>query len=196
MRQKIVFIVSIITTFLFSFISDATPNRHLEELKSNFPYGLLTDDYGILTKNDLAINDCIATPVPFNSRSHSYTYWQCFESKSITIDCDSDGIPDEHEGILGLVVVKACTTSILHDYIERRLWPIKDCKGFVKDAKKILKGTQYACIAGAFIGDKLTTIPDKETISWTFERIKTTKGCEGRVCDFNKEFKQSNCIER
>ena len=176
----------------FSFISNATPSRHLYELKLRFPYGILTDDYGTLTKNDLAINACLATPIPITPKSHSYSYWQCFESKRVSFDCESNGVPDEHEGIMALVVVKAATDRILHEYIERRFWPIKDCKRFIKDAAGVLKGTRYACISGSFIS-KDVYVPEKESMNWTFERIKTQKGCEGRDCDFTKEFKRTHC---
>ena len=179
-------------SFFFS-VFGMTQNRHLTMLKSKFPYGLLTDDFGILTNDDLAINDCLATPTPVAVRSHAYSYWQCFESKKISFSCDSSGIPDKYEGVMGLVVAGITTDPIRHNYIESRLWPIKDCKRFVKDAAKILKGTRYACISGSVIGNEFTSIPEKETMSWTFERIKTKKGCEGRNCDFTKEFKRNNC---
>ena len=192
MRQKIIFCIFFLTSFFFYLIAEANLSRHLDDLKSKFPYGLLTSDYGLLTKYDLAINFCSATPTPFALDSISYQYWQCFKTKDISINCDYGNTPDEHEGILGLVVIKVTTPQKIHEYIERRLWPVKDCKGLVADAKKILKKTQHACISASFI-DKEINVPEKETMSWIFDRIKTKNGCVGRDCDFTKEFKLQNC---
>ena len=168
--------------------------EHLTELKSKFPYGLLSDDYGILTVNDLAVNACIAEPRPFNTdnRYYPYEYWQCFESKTISFNCDSNGVPNKQEGVMGLIVMRASINHIKYEYIERRLWPIKDCKGFLKDTRALLKGIQHACVSGSFIGNETNHL-GHQTSSWIFERIKTKKGCEGHDCKFTRQFKQDSC---
>ncbi len=188
--------LAMLTLYLISSLAFGATSHHLEELKSKFPYGLLSDDHGILTLDDLASNACNAKPKPFSPSSHSYQYWQCFESKNISFDCDSNGVPDKHEGVMGLIVVKASNQQVQHDYIEHRLWPIKECKSFLKDAAILLKGTQYACISGSFITEDVNRSAHPSihpSMSWQFERIKTIKGCEGRGCDFTKGFKRENC---
>jgi len=179
---------------LVSSLSFGATDNHLAELKSKFPYGLLGDDYGVLTLKDLAINACDVTPKPFNSAAHyyPYEYWQCFERKSISFSCDSNGIPDEHEGVMGLIVVKASANGVQHEYIERRFWPIKDCKRFLRDAAALLNGTQYACISGSFIENEKDH-SGHPLISWLFERIKTKKGWEGHESDFTEKLKQGKC---
>lgn len=193
MRQRLIngllpFILCLISSVAFGAAD------HLAELKSKFPYGLLSDDYGILSVNDLAMNACIARPKPFNADNHyyPYEYWQCFESKTLSFSCDSSGVPDEHEGIMGLVIVKASSNQVQHEYLERKLWPIKDCKNFLKDAAALLKGTRYACISGSFIENEVDH-SGHQTTSWVFERLKTEKGCEGHDCEFTKKFKQDSC---
>lgn len=194
MRQKLITRSFVLMFCLISSLAFGTNGKHLAELKSKYPHGLLSDDYGILTLNDLAINTCGVTPKPFNidSRYYPYEYWQCFESRTISFDCDSNGIPDEYEGVMGLIVVKTSASGVQHEYIEHRLWPIKECKRFIKDAAHLLKGTEYACISGSFIENEKGRSGHLSS-SWLFERIKTKKGCEGRHCDFTKEFKQENC---
>lgn len=194
MRKRLISGSTLVLLCLIQSSAFGVTGSHLAELKSKFPYGLLGDDYGVLTLNDLAINACGVVPRPFNSNSHyyPYEYWQCFESKTLSFDCDSNGIPDEHEGVMGLIVVKASMNGVQHEYLERRFWPIKDCKGFLKDAAAILKGTQYACISGSFIENEKGPSAPPST-SWLFDRIKTKKGCEGHDCDFTQNFKQENC---
>jgi hypothetical protein len=194
MRKKLMNGLSLLALQLVSSFALAAHSDHLEKLRSRFPHGLLGDDYGILAMDDLARNACDVKPRPFppGSSYYPYEYWQCFESKSVSFDCDSSGIPDPYEGVMGLVVVKASSRRIQHEYIEHRLWPIKECKGFIRDAANLLKGTRYACISGSFIENE-TGRSGLLTSSWLFERIKTKKGCEGRGCDFSQKFKQDNC---
>jgi hypothetical protein len=94
--------------------------------------------------------------------------------------------------VKGLVVAKASANGVLHEYVARRLWPIRDCRLFVKDATALLKGTKHACISASFIENEKDQ-SGQQSISWLFERIKTKKGCEGQGCDFTKKFKQENC---
>lgn len=179
---------------LFSFFAFAEKSAsvHLENLKSKFPYGLLNDDHGILTVNDLAANACEARPRPLSPDSISYQYWQCFESKDISFDCDSNGTADEYEGVMGLIVIKISTPKDNHEYLEHRLWPIKQCQRFIADAATLLKRSKYACLSGSFISDEIGRA-GRHFLSWNFERIKTKKGCEGRSCDFNEKIKRESC---
>lgn len=198
MRQKIINRSSLLLVSLISVLAFASSNNHLVGLKAKYPYGLLGDDHGILVENDLAINACIAEPKLFNADNddyHPYEYWQCFESKTISFRCDSNGVPDRHEGVKGLLVAKASINHLQHEYFERRLWPIKDCKDFLKDAKALLKGVRFACISGSFLETEKDHLGNKVT-SWVFERVKTKKGCEGHDCDFTKKFKKDSCPDR
>lgn len=111
---------------------------------------------------------------------------------NLSFSCDGNGVPDEHEGVMELLTVKASVNRIQHEYLERRLWPKKDCKGFLKDAVTLLKDARYGCISGSFIENK-TDHSGHQSISWIFERIKTKKCCEGYDCKFTKKFKQNNC---
>lgn len=193
MRQRLVDCMCWLLLCSASLSVFGADSNHLSELKSKFPYGLLGDDYGILSLNDLKRNVCGVRPRPFGTSSHHYPYeyWQCFESKAISFDCDSNGTPDEYEGVMGLIVAKASANGVRHEYIARRLWPIKDCRQFIRDATALLKRNKYACISASFIENEKDRLG--QSISWLFERIKTKKGCEGQGCDFTRKFKQENC---
>lgn len=194
MWEKIIKRSFLIIVCLVSSLASGAADPHVEELKSKFPYGLLGGDHGILNLDDLAMNVCRVVPKPFepDSRYYPYEYWQCFESKTISFDCDSSGIPDKHEGVMGLIVVKASISGVQHEYLEGRLWPIKECKRFLRDAAALLKGDQHVCISGSFNKNELDPSVPPLT-SWMFDRIKTKNGCEGHHCDFTQKFKQENC---
>jgi hypothetical protein len=181
MRQKLVTFSVFLLSFLLAIPAFGTSSDHLQTLRSKYPYGLLSDDFGILTLNDLALNACYFKPEPFPpvDFTSTYEYWQCFESRTISLSCDSNGVPDEHEGIMGLVVVDAFTDGVKHEYIERRPWKIRDCKDTLKNIATLTKGTSHVCISGSFIETE-TDKAGKKTASWLFDRFKTRKGCEGR----------------
>jgi hypothetical protein len=161
---------------------------------SSLAYGLLGDDHGVLTLNDLAINACFVVPKQFKATSpyYPYEYWQCFKSKSISFDCDSNGIPDEHDGVMGLIVAKVTAHEQRYEYMTSRFWPIKDCKRFLRDVALLFKSTKCACVSGSYI-NKDKDSSDHLSTSWLFGRIKTKKGCEGHHCDFTRKFKKENC---
>ena len=71
-----------------------TQSNHLRKLRRVSSLGLLTDDFGVLNRLDLKINSCIAEPTPFSQKNSasSYPYWQCFETKQSSLNCDSRAI--------------------------------------------------------------------------------------------------------
>lgn len=193
-------IICISMLILFISVSASAEKKlthdHLSELKEKFPYALLGDDYGILTVSDLATNACGRFSEPLDSdsdTSKSYLYWQCFESKTISFDCE-EYTSYSQKGLSGLIVITAKKDKEQNDYIEHKPWPIKECKQFIRDAAKLIKGTKYACMAGSFI-EKKTSPSGQISKSWMVERIKTRKGCEGRDCKFTKKFQQETCPE-
>jgi hypothetical protein len=185
--------------FLFILISSlnafGSSRDHLSFLSGKFPYGLLSDDYGILSLSDLAINSCHVEPKlfdPTSSEAYPYEYWKCFENKNISFACDSNGIADKYEGVMGLIIITVKNDNLIDTYLEHRLWPIKQCKSFNKDAKTLLKGVKHVCFSGEFISQEVNSKGKKE-MTWNFERIKIRKGCEGRGCDAAQELKRNQC---
>jgi hypothetical protein len=178
-----------------SAFSFGAPSDQSTDFKLKFPHGLLGDDYGILTLNDLELNACYVRPRPFDpdaSEYYPYEYWRCFKSQNVLLSCDSNGIPDKYEGVLGLIVIKVSVGQEQNEYINSRFWPIKECKGFLKDAATLLKGTEHVCISGSFI-KKEKKRAGHSVNSWIFGRMKTKKGCEGKECVLTDKAKLESC---
>ena len=142
---------------------------------------------------DLALNACHIKPEPFVPGAlNPYEYWQCFESKSISLACKDVGVLDE-EGVVGRVVVKAHDNQITHRFIESRPWALWDCRTFVKSLKKLMKGTSHACISASYIGkEEEIEFGQKERIG-ILNRFKTLKGCAGEECELTQKIKQEYC---
>ncbi len=195
MRKNIEGIVVFFFLLLSSIMSRGADNAHLAKLKSKFPNGLLSDDYGVLNLKDLALNACRLKPPPFiPGATHSYQYWICFERKNVLPTCDDEGI-DETEGHIGRVNIEARNKEMVYQFFESRPWPIRDCRSFVKDLKKIMKGTSHACISASSISKEEKNEKGQMERIGFLHRFKTRTGCEGEECELTKKFKKEYCPE-
>ncbi len=151
---------------------------HLQELKKAFPYGLLTDDFGILNIQDLKINACIAGPVPFlkQDKISPYPYWQCFEVRNSKMTCEIGKYDPQEKAMMSMLVVSSTRNSELHEFISRRPVRLRSCRLYKKNWQKLTKNEKYICISGADHSEE--TSGSKVTSAWIFGRYKTRKGCD------------------
>lgn len=178
--QKIV--TSLIGAFVVATSTLAAKPDSLNSAKTKYPYSLIGEDFGILNEADLAANTCDIYPQPFSLGSDSL-YWRCFESKTVTFSCDSNGAADPNEGLMGLIVLNVNSKDGRHEYIARRPWPIADCRAFGRTFAAAIEGTRHICISGS---SPSKSAPPRGTqiTTWIFEKYKTSKYCgsyfEGR----------------
>jgi hypothetical protein len=181
--------------FLIPIIASGSGSDHLSFLRSKFPDGLLGNDYGILTLNDLALNACYFKPEPFALDFETpYEYWQCFESKFISAQCEDSGVL-EGEGRVGWIVVKAYTDQSRREhieYIERRPWSLRGCRDFARSMTKLMRGTSHACISASEFGYVTEESGKKELIGF-LGRFKNRKGCDGEECEFSAKVQKEYC---
>lgn len=187
----------IIILLLYINGANASDNtKHLNELRSAFPYGLLTDDYGILTKEDLEINTCTAPAVPFSPESLAYPYWQCFETKRAKFECEGNKYDPTEKERVTILVISAIRDGELHEYISRRVFSLATCRLFQRDWKKLLKNEHYVCISGSL--NQIEKNKSGKTWSWTFDKYKTKKGCDSYFegdCSLRYQIVHKHCTE-
>src|SRR3989338_7292594 len=102
---------------------------HLRQLKESFPYGLIGDDYGILNKDDLAINTCnVENAEPFPPRDSSpYPYWRCYSVKDAAVKCDNFGFDEDVGSVMAILDFEVRSPNGNHDYLTRRAIPMESC---------------------------------------------------------------------
>lgn len=156
----------------------ADHQAHLQELKTEFPYALLTDDFGILNKQDLKINTCIAEPVPFSfdKRASSYPYWQCFEVKNSKMTCERGKFDSYEKAVMSMLVVSGVRDGEMHEFISRRPISLRSCRLYKEDWQKFTKNEEFVCVSGADPGKEIKD--EKTAWIWIFGRYKTRKGCD------------------
>lgn len=192
--QKILIGALVSLTFcLAPIIANGSSADHFSELRSKYPYGMLTDDYGILTSNDLALNACHIKPEPFvPSALNPYEYWLCFESKNVLPNCEDQHFSNE-DGRAGRVTVTARDHQFVYDFMESRVWPIQDCRSFVKTLRSLMQGASHACISASYIDKEEKNERGQQERTGIFHRLKTRKGCEGEECVFTEKIRQEYC---
>ena len=150
-------------------------------LKQKYPYTVLTDDYGILTKTDLnSLLDGVFPPTEFPSGKHLFLYWQCFPRNNIRISLSDIGYSsynlDENDAEL---TIEASTASGTHQYGQRRNSDVSSSVTVFNQYQKLVQGQKYVCLEGTyfFYKDKVIDGKKRRIYYWTFEKIKTKKGC-------------------
>lgn len=157
---------------------------HLRQLKESFPYGLVGDDYGILNKDDLAINTCeVEEVVPFPPQDvSSYPYWQCYSVKDVAIRCDDSDFDEDVQSTMAILDFQVRSQKGNHDYLTRRAIPMESCKYFQIEFKKMTENEQHVCASGDFWKKDAGSKLDHAT-TWSFDKFKTKKGCVSYFAD-------------
>ncbi len=180
-------LLSLISTFAFGETSN-----HLSHLRSKFPFGLLGDDYGVLTINDLALNACHFKPESFVPGVLTpYEYWQCFESNALSLTYRQKRSIDG-EGIFGRVTLKVYKDQLLHEFIESRPSPARESRRFARNLKKLIRDSSHVCISASYIEHNLDKSGQKTALG-IFHRLKSTKGYEGEAGRFTNKIRRAYC---
>jgi len=157
-------------------------NALSSELKKKYPYTVVTEDYGILNATDLNSHlDGVFPPTEFPSGKHFFLYWQCFPRKDVRISLRDIGYSshnlDENDSAL---TIEAYTEFATHQYGMRRDWPVTSNEENFNRYQKIMRAQKYICLEGTyfFYKDTVTDGKKRRIYYWTFEKMKTKKGCE------------------
>lgn len=175
---------AILVLFL-CFVTTLEVNALSVEIKKKYPYPLLTDDYGILTENDIAAYTWGLKPRPFTTEGPSgeYTYWQCFPRELIEVTLTDTGQTASEFGkdnIADLQIRVHVKPNLIHQYDMRARWGVMDFEKRFNKWQKIMKNENHVCLAGSFtsLEHELENAKVREIYQWTFEKMKTKRGCD------------------
>jgi hypothetical protein len=151
-----------------------------------YPYGLLSDDFGIMSETDLAVDTWRGTPHPYEEKGFNggYPYWSCFPTRRTSTSyeswraADPMGRADKVVTMCALDFV-AETESEIHRFVGRRAYRVEQCRYFTAEWKRITRGQSYVCF-NAYGGEaepRKTWVEVKAEKIWTWDRIKTKRGC-------------------
>jgi hypothetical protein len=89
----------------------AEESPHLQKLKNLFPNALLTDDFGILSTDDVENNHCSVAPPPFSNTAFGYSYWQCFDVNEVKMNCEGRKYSRESRSRMTMLVLSGETSQ-------------------------------------------------------------------------------------
>ena len=145
-------------------------------VKDRFPFALLTDDFGILNVNDMAMNACDADPVAFSWVPGSYPYWQCFPINQISFRCDPAGPSGKAKEETALLLIDIVGQQRHQQYVPRRAMEMSNCRWFQQNWKTAIRKQQFACLSGSFSG--FEGAGDRGVAIWVFDKFKTKRRCQ------------------
>ena len=160
------------------------------DAQEKYPKVLLTQDYGILSQDDLAAYTQSVKPAIFSGElGKDYSYWQCFPRANVTITLRDKGYSSEDIGNVenygDLLINVWLNDSVSNEYSMRRPWAINEEEIIFKKWQKLMKNEKYVCLAGSMGRTEKKTKNSKPHIkyAWIFEKIKTRKGCDSYFTD-------------
>jgi hypothetical protein len=180
-----------IACILMCFILDAYCGG--EAIREKYSNVLISDDHGILDERDLLLyTHRMVNTVPFlgSNKEFSYYYWQCFSRDDIEVTFKDTGYsPEEMLGkdtLADMSIIALQGPGVFHEYTMRALMPSDVYARTLSTWRKLIKNEKYVCIGGQF-GEKKDRIGSngkrQELYTWTFDMIKTHKGCDSYFGD-------------
>lgn len=170
---------------------------HLENLKARYPYGLIGDDYGLLTEEDLAVNTCNVVEItPFSDdKNMAYSYWQCFPLKSAKMRCHNLGYDSVIKKETGYLEIDARNENGIQSYLARDARDMGECRKYLLRWKQKTRGEQHVCISGSYGGFDDARDGHKKR-HWVLDKFKTRKGCvsSGGECSLKERSSLENCL--
>lgn len=151
-------------------------------LKEKYSCLILTNDYGILEKKDLADYVKEMKYEKFTGKHNGLVYWQCFPRENMTIILKDKGYSTEDVGwkdtMADLEIIVSLGKGIHHKYEMARSMTVAEYQQDFNAWRKLMKNEQHVCISGNFVSREVALIDRKkqETYSWIFDKIKTKKG--------------------
>lgn len=168
------------------------------EKSTRYPYGLLTSGYGIVTEDDLAYDAQNRASTPYDpTKDFNSLHWQCFPVSAIKQISRSwlgmDGAENSDN------IYKMCAIEIeiqfngeRQFYVDRRGHRIAYCKEFSQSWNQLISGEDIVCLNGD--GGEYQKDKDGSRYKlWTWEKVKTRKGCDSY---FAGECKTEGCTNR
>lgn len=134
--------------------------------------GIVNDDHGIITEDDLKLADENShPPPPFDGTNKSYPYWQCFAKGTLKFKCEYES-PLNREGSTFTLNIE--TTSESHFYSLSHTISGDACDVLKRNVVRVLRNQQMFCINGT--NDSLSISGNKKKYFWTFFRMKSKTG--------------------
>lgn len=166
----------ILTLFLLLAI---TSNAHGLDpaISAKYPFILLNDDHGIITKDELADTTYGLTLEPFSNTS-SDTYWKCYRTEGVNINYRVMEYSREWgEYVANFYIDVTDENGVVNQYGMRRGIGVSYCKETAEVWKNLMADQEYVCLNGTHLSEDIKLYNEFRVIGWIFNKLKTKNGC-------------------
>ena len=154
------------------FLSISCTKRN--SLQDKFPNKLLSNDYGILSEQDLVDKRDVLPLDSLGIHSNPAPRWICFESENLISKCiKSEEKVEELNNYASDFEMTINEAGKQYEYFFRSLISYEGCEEHRTKWKKLIEGEKYFCISGSMM-----SVENKTKITGAFHKFKTKKGCD------------------
>ncbi|MGE0632176.1 MAG: hypothetical protein AB7O96_07190 [Pseudobdellovibrionaceae bacterium] len=165
----------IISPFIIIFLLGCTTSPKTF-LQKKYPEGMLTQDFGILSEEDLKHYYNNGDPHRLGERFSNFGYWICAPISQVNFSCDDFGKNEDDGEHYGEAEIKIRADIARYEFGGRHALPIEGCWGRVQDWKKLTRHQSHVCVSGYEAGPKMEEkVP---VYGFVYDRIKTKSGCD------------------
>ena len=156
----------------------------LPSLSMAWPHrlGLITDDYGIVSDQDLDEEEYKVDATPFPpSEMSPFQYWQCLPTSDVFMKCDDLGFtaPEFGGAEVGESVLNFRTNGEVFNFFTRRNNSLKSCEDMIDEWRSVMAGEDVVCISASYQGTEAGTLRDSTFVNkseWEIDRMKSRHG--------------------
>lgn len=159
-------IVLFLSLFLLSFANDT---------QTRIRSGILTDDFGIVTEEDLRHNAQRAYPENSETGEPNLV-WQCLPLQNATLYCDDISYNDEENRYECFLNVRVAVGEMLYEFSPGHIVDYDDFVEMEQEIHSILDGEEVACFSAFYNKEEDPQSPFQHSTLWFLERIKSRKG--------------------
>lgn len=148
-------------------------------------FGLLTDDYGLVTSEDLdeeeRDNQCYPFEPVYSQMEtpddNCHNYWQCLSTSEVFMECEDGGDNGDFTHV-GSANFWVRDKNITHHYVTRRNFSLETCHKWMAEWKEVIRGEEAVCFSGYFLSksdhpEEGTSDPQGTQYYWIIDRMKS-----------------------
>lgn len=173
--QNIVILATCILIFVLGACALAPKKANLQQ---RFPLGMVTNDYGVLSEDDLNFYEMNGQPNPLGGEITNFAYWICAPTSHIRFKCNDFGRPNDiNEEHLGEPEIFIHDKTKRYHFAGRRAFPIQGCVEKVDLWNALASMQNHLCVSGYQAGPE-TNSNGLIEFTFVYDRIKSHSGCD------------------
>lgn len=152
-----------------------------------FPMGILTDDYGIVTNEDIEENAKWGSPIDGNGDIDHV--WFCIRIDAIESDCEEMYYTEDLGEIGYSDSLRIVSDGDLYEFQTRRTHGHDVCAGYKKTWEELMPLSEVACFSAYYVNEDNPNECDfRKCTNWIIDKVKSKEGSWSYFIEEKSEF--------